>query len=57
VSGGGCVNVGGRDLRLECLGVKMERPGETVGEEERKVFSEEDMLNLRCLGESPRSEA
>lgn len=49
--------MGGRDLRLECLGVKMERPGETVGEEERKVFSEEDMLNLRCLGESPRSEA
>lgn len=48
---------GGRGLRLEGLGVKMERPGETVREEERKVFSEKDMLNLRCLRVSPRSEA
>ena len=40
------------------MGVKIERPGETVREEEeRKVFSEEDMVNLRCLREIPCSEA
>lgn len=32
-----CDCQGGRGLRLEGLGVKMERPGETLGEE-RKVF-------------------
>lgn len=48
----------GSGLRLQCLGVKIERPGETVREEEeRKLFSEEDMVNLRCLREIPCSEA
>lgn len=45
VSGGGCVTVEvGEALGLKALGVKMERPGETVREEKRKVFSEKDML-------------
>ena len=48
----------GSGLRFECLGMKIERPGETVREEEeRKVFSEEDMVNFRCLREIPCSEA